>query len=356
MKNKIIDLFCGAGGLSLGFEKAGFESILAIDFWDPAIETYNNNRVKKVGKVKDITQMDIDSFKPYDINNIIGIVGGPPCQGFSMAGKRIIDDERNRLYRDYFRMLEMLNPTFFLMENVVGLTNLNGGAIKKDIISRANKLGYKVFFEILCASDYGVPQNRRRVFFVGIKQEICNKIGDFSFPKPEGNIITCLEALSDLPNLDNGDDNTKYICKPQNEYQELMRINSTKVYNHQQSNHSKKTIEAISYVPEGGGMRDLPDNIKMNRTYSSLLRRMDSSRPSNTIDTGHRTYFHYKENRVLSVREAARLQSFSDDYIFYGGKQSQYKQVGNAVPPILANKLALAIKEYLQKYQESKSE
>lgn len=345
--NKVIDLFCGAGGLSLGFENAGFESILAIDFWAPSIETYNKNRSNKVGQVQDITKLDKKYFSTIDLVNLCGVIGGPPCQGFSIAGRRIIDDDRNKLYRDYFRVLSILKPKFFLMENVVGLTNLKGGAIKEDIFKRANNIGYKVFFKILCASDYGVPQNRKRAIFIGIRNDVYQSKGEFHFPTPSDKKISCYEALSDLPNLDKGDDNTKYISKPKNEYQRLMRKKSSKVYNHQQSRHTKETIEAISYVPEGGGMKDIPENVKKGRKYSSLLRRMDRSKPSQTIDTGHRTYFHYKENRVISVREAARCQSFPDDYVFYGGKQDQYKQVGNAVPPIMSYKIAKQIKKYL---------
>lgn len=347
-KNNVIDLFCGAGGLSLGFENAGFKSILAIDFWAPAIETYNNNRSNKVGQVQDITKLDKEFFEQFDIKNLSGVIGGPPCQGFSLAGKRVIDDDRNKLYRDYFRVLEILKPDFFLMENVVGLTNLNGGAIKEDIIRRADLIGYHVSYKILCASDYGVPQNRRRVIFIGIKKEIYDKKGEFVFPEQKNYQVTCLEALSDLPNLDEGQDKTQYVCEPQSDYQRLMRKNSVEVHNHEQSKHSEETIKAISYVPQGGGMRDIPIEIRGDRKYSSLLRRMDSSKPSQTVDTGHRTYFHYKENRVISVREAARLQSFPDDYIFYTGKQNQYKQVGNAVPPILAYELAKSIIKYFE--------
>lgn len=347
MKNKVIDLFSGAGGLSLGFEYAGFESVLAIDFWEPAIITYNNNRKNKVGQVKDITKLDEGFFKQFHLSQLSGVIGGPPCQGFSMAGKRIIDDDRNKLYRDYFRVLNILKPDFFLMENVVGLTNLNGGAIKDDIYKRASEIGYQIFFKVCCASDYGVPQNRRRAIFIGIKNQIVKEKGDFIFPEEDDRKITCLEAISDLPNLDEGEDNTKYRTKPTSDYQRLMRQNSTRVFNHQQSRHTKETIEAISYVPQGGGMKDIPERIRKDRVYSSLLRRMDSTKPAQTIDTGHRTYFHYKENRVISVREAARLQSFPDDYIFYGGKQAQYKQVGNAVPPIMASRIAESIKKYL---------
>lgn len=348
-KNKIVDLFSGAGGLSLGFENAGFDPILAIDFWEPAIETYNKNRKKKVGQVQDITKLDDDFFGNYDIENLVGVIGGPPCQGFSMAGKRIIDDERNKLYRDYFRVLKILQPDFFLMENVVGLINLNGGAIKDDIIRRANEIGYHVHYQILMASDFGVPQNRRRVFFIGIKKEIVDKKGEFEFPKPQKEKISCLEALSDLPNLDEGQDSSKYITDPISNYQKYIRGKCNVVYNHEQSKHTEETKLAISFVPQGGGMKDVPDEIKKGRKYSSLLRRMDSTKPSQTIDTGHRTYFHYKENRVISVRESARLQSFPDNYIFYRGKQSQYKQVGNAVPPLLAYELAKKIMEYLSR-------
>ena len=346
-ENTIVDLFCGAGGLSLGFEKAGFEPILAVDFWGPAIDAFNLNRTNKVGIVKDITTIDEKFMMNYNAKNLSGLVGGPPCQGFSMAGRRILDDDRNKLYRDYFRILKMLNPKFFVMENVVGMLNIANGAIKDDIFERADCLGYKVFLQIMCASDYGVPQNRNRAIFVGIKKSIVGE-RTFEFPKPVDYTVNCFEALSDLPNLDKGEDNTCYTSKPQTKYQEEMRINSKIVQNHQQTRHDAKTVFAISHVPEGGGMKDLPEEIKGNRKYSSLLRRMDRSKASQTIDTGHRTYFHYKENRIISVREAARLQSFPDDFVFCGSKQNQYKQVGNAVPPKMAYALAKAILKFIK--------
>jgi DNA (cytosine-5-)-methyltransferase len=232
------------------------------------------------------------------------------------------------------------------MENVTGILNLNGGAVKDDIFKRANEAGYKVFIKTLCAAEHGVPQNRRRVFFVGIRKDKVK--GDFNFPVDLNYRVNCEEAISDLPRLDLHEDNTKYRCKPISDYQRKMRKNSLKVYNHEQSKHTKETILAISYVPEGGGIKDIPESIRGDRNYSSLLRRMDRSKPSQTIDTGHRTYFHYEENRIISVREAARLQSFPDDYIFLGSKQHQYKQVGNAVPPILAFEVASSIKKYFE--------
>lgn len=348
MKNRInvIDMFCGAGGLSLGFENEKFNTLLAIDLWDTAIKTFNHNRKNKVGFVEDINNIDEKYIKDKIGNTKVnGIIGGPPCQGFSLAGKRSVDDIRNQLYKQYFRVLSIINPDFFVIENVTGILNLDNGNFKNDIIKKAKDIGYNIHYKTLIASDYGVPQNRQRVFFIGIKSNLDK--GNYEFPKPEDNKITCREALSDLPLLGNKLKEESYICDPQNDYQKLMRKDCEFVMNHENSKHTEETKKLISMIPEGGSIKDLPDKYKGSRVYSSLLRRMDSSKPSNTIDTGHRTYFHFKENRVISVREAARLQSFPDSYEFLGGKQSQYKQVGNAVPPILAKKVAKSIYNYL---------
>lgn len=344
-KRNIIDLFCGAGGLSLGFEKTGFESVLAIDMWEDAINTFNLNRNKKIGVVEDISKLDTNYIKKNINGCIHGIVGGPPCQGFSLAGKRSIEDERNKLYKDYFTFLEEINPDFFVIENVIGILNFDNGRVKQDIIKRASSAGYNVYNQVLIASDYGVPQNRKRVFFVGIKKTKDN--GTFLFPKILNSKISCEEAISDLPSLDKEVNSKKYRVEPLTNYQKSMRGNCNIVYNHEQTKHSEETKKLIAMVPEGGGLKDLPKEYAGDRKYSSLLRRMNSKKPSNTIDTGHRTYFHYKENRIPSVREAARIQSFPDDYIFSGSKVNQYKQVGNAVPPLLAAKIAQSIKNYL---------
>ena len=212
---------------------------------------------------------------------------------------------------------------------------------------QADEIGFNVYYKTLTASDYGVPQNRVRVFFVGIKKELCNN--EFNFPEKKDYKVTSYDALSDIPLLNDDKTNTSYASEPKNEYQRLMRTNSSSVHNHENSAHTEQTKFLISQVPEGGSLKNLPENLRGDRKYMSLLRRMDRNQPSNTIDTGHRTYFHYCENRVISVREAARLQSFPDDYIFLGGKQDQYKQVGNAVPPLLAECIARSIKNYVYK-------
>lgn len=342
-KYKLLDLFCGAGGLSCGFERNKFEVVKAIDFAPHAINTYNFNREEKVAEVKDVKEIDKEYISK--LGKIDGIIGGPPCQGFSTAGDRIIDDDRNVLYREYFKILEMVNPKFFLIENVVGILTFAKGAIIADIHKRAGDLGYKVFMQVLNTQEYGIPQIRKRVIIIGIRNDLVN--GEFEFPKPNNVTVTIEEAIGDLPSLDKCEDNTKYNKEPQTEYQKYIRNGCVELNNHMQSAHTESTKEAIALVPEGGDMRDIPEEKRGGRNYHALLRKMDRKKPSLCIDTGHRTYFHYEELRVPSVRESARLQSFKDDYIFMGPKQEQYKQVGNAVPPMLAELLAKQIQEYL---------
>lgn len=344
-KPKIVDLFCGVGGLSYGFEQAGFETVLAIDNWEDAILTYNNNLGNKVAICEDIHNIDENFIKQNLLNKqIVGIIGGPPCQGFSTVGTRDVNDPRNHLYLEYYRLVKEIKPKFFLIENVKGLLTLNKGMFKKDIINRFSKLGYNVNFELLNAKEYGVPQHRERVFFIGIKNEV------FSFPEKQEGFISAFDAISDLPKLDNREcyeDFYPYDIKPQNKYQEEMRKGSNGVYNHDYTFHTNKTIQVISKVKDGGNIFDLPKEYWNIRKYNKAFQRMNSKLPSNTIDTGHRNYFHYEENRVPTVRESARIQSFPDTFIFEGSKTSQYRQVGNAVPPILARIIAKEILKYI---------
>lgn len=338
----IIDLFCGAGGISKGFEMSGFKTKLAIDMWEDAVKTFNYNHSNEIAIMKDIHDFnDKDVVNIAKEHEIIGIVGGPPCQGFSMVGTRDHEDDRNSLYLEYARFVNLVKPHFFVLENVKGLLNLKNGFFKKDIVDRFTNLGYNVNYKVLKASDYGVPQSRERVFFVGLKKSVFN---DEFFQFPIGNkntIVSNYEALSDMPNLDFGEDKNKYKTPPQNDYQEYLRSNELKkIYNNDVTNHTQRTKEIISLVPDGGGAKDLPEELYKVRNYNAAFKRMDSQKPSTTIDCGHRNYFHFKENRVPTVRESARIQSFPDDYVFLGSKTSQYKQVGNAVPPLLAKVLA----------------
>lgn len=345
MTYKIIDLFCGCGGLSLGFEQAGFEVALAVDMWKDAIETFNHNHRKPVGKCLDVHSLSNDYLKTFaKAENIIGIVGGPPCQGYSTVGTRDVNDPRNHLYLEYCRIVEQVNPEFFLLENVKGLTTLSGGAFKYDIIRRFGQLGYTVTFKIINAADYGVPQNRQRVFFIGVKN------GEFQFPEKFKYQLTAQDAISDILQAGPSDDLKScipYSCQPQNEYQRAMRQGSNGLYNHQITNHTEQTVSIIDMIPDGGKIKDLPPEYWNVRKYNKAFERMSSKRPSNTVDTGHRNYFHYALPRIPTARENARLQSFSDTFEFLGGKISQYKQIGNAVPPLLAFAIATRIMEHL---------
>ncbi len=341
-RNKIIDLFSGVGGLSLGFEMAGFETSLAIDSWKDAISTFNHNRINKVGLVKDVHDFSDNNLLSLG-KNVVGIVGGPPCQGFSMVGTRDHKDKRNSLYLEFFRFVKLIKPKFFLIENVKGLLTLKGGYFKKDIVNRFSEIDYNVFFKVLKASDYGIPQRRERVFFVGLNR---NDFGDvsFDFPRTLNKIITTKDALSDLPSLDNGEPNHIYKSPPQNNYQKLMRKGSSIIYNNDITNHTSKTINIINKIPDGGNIKSINSSFYKIRNYNTAFKRMNSCEPSITIDTGHRNYFHYSENRVPTVRESARLQSFPDTFEFIGSKTSQYIQVGNAVPPLLSYSIARKIK------------
>lgn len=343
--NNIIDLFCGCGGLSKGFEMAGFNTVLAIDFWKDAVETFNNNHKNKVAICDDVSKISNDFLDDFTKKNkITGIVGGPPCQGYSTVGKRDINDDRNYLYLQYCRIVEKVKPEFFVLENVKGLLTLNNGKFKEDIVERFTKLGYIVDYKILNSADYGVPQNRNRVFFVGIKNK------KFKFPKEKLKKVTTYEAISDLTNYED-----KYTTSAQTSYQKNMRGNNKQLKNNEFTVHTEKTIDVISKIPDGGKITDLPKEFWEIRKYNKAFQRMNSKLQSNTIDTGHRNYFHYSENRIPTVRESARIQSFPDNFIFYGSRTSQYKQVGNAVPPLLANAIAIEIMKQIGGDEDGKN-
>lgn len=337
---KIIDLFCGIGGLSLGFEQVGFEVIAAIDMWKDAVVTYNHNRKDKVAKVE--TVEDFNENELLEIiasQKITGIIGGPPCQGFSTVGRREVDDPRNKMYLEFYKAVKIANPNFFVIENVKGMLTLNKGAFVKDLIERfgPNGLGYNISYQLLNAADYGIPQNRYRVFYVGIKGK------EFKFPEPYNFQLTAKDGISDLE----GSDNEHYGSEPQNAFQKEMRGKCKHPINQDYTDHTQQTIDIISQVPDGGNIRDLPREVWQVRKYNKAFERMGTFKPCNTIDTGHRNYFHYAEPRIPTVRESARIQSFPDDFEIVGTRGSQYKQVGNAVPPMLAKIIAEEIRKNL---------
>lgn len=345
-----IDLFAGCGGLSKGLMDVGFNVILGVDNDPIALKTFKYNHGNAIGLSEDLSDKNtlIKIKGIIDINDVEVIVAGPPCQGFSLTGPRNFDDERNKLYLAVFEAVRIFNPKSFVIENVVGMATLYDGQIKDEIINRFSNFGYNVSCEILCAADYGVPQIRKRLIFVGLRKEF----GVFKFPPPiigRSNYVTCREAIDDLPPLENGGGKEKdlYISAPRSDYQRKMRGNCNVLYNHVATFHSPHVKSVIDLVPEGGNYKNLPVGVGESRKFNEAWTRYHGDRPSRTIDTGHRNHFHYKYNRVPTVRENARLQSFPDNFVFLGTKTQQNRQVGNAVPPLLAYHLGLQIKKYI---------
>ena len=339
----VLDLFCGCGGLSLGFEMAGFDVELAIDNWEDALVTYRRNHQGAKTINGDLLTLQPEEVgREYDINNIDVIIGGPPCQGFSVAGKRIVDDDRNKLYKSFVQFVEYFQPKAFVMENVPNILSIGNGAVKEAILKDFSSLGYTVSYKVLTASDYGTPQNRRRAIFVGLRNG-----GSFEFPERSvKEFVTTKQALSDLPE-DSITDGDAYPSAPATQYQKWARKGTTKLYNHQATTHTAETQRIIAMVPDGGNYKNLPEEMWSLRKVHIAWTRMNSQRPCFTIDTGHRHHFHYIYNRIPTVRESARIQSFPDDFVFMGSRTSQNKQVGNAVPPLMAKAIAEQIMKQL---------
>jgi len=340
-KLTVIDLFCGAGGLSYGFKLAGFDIIGGVEWNKAAMETHKQNfntKFEFCGDIKEISDDTIlKNFKGVDV-----IIGGPPCQGFSSANRheKEGEDPRNKLFFEYLRFVKLLKPKVFVIENVKEILTKDNGYAKEHIIEITEKLGYSVNVEILNASEYGVPQVRRRAVFVGFRKEY-NTLFDFTKIKKVNHKVTVFDAIGD-------------ICYPEQHISNAFldyAHDSEILYNHNPKLPNAKVVERISYVPQGGNWKDVPANLwdtQRSNRHSSAYKRLSFEEPSITIDTGHMNYFHPVLNRIPTVRESARLQSFPDSFIFAGNQGEQYKQVGNAVPPLMAKAIAVEILKNLK--------
>jgi DNA (cytosine-5)-methyltransferase 1 len=349
-KYNVVDLFCGCGGLSKGFEEAGYHILVGVDSEQSALNTFERNHDNSKGLKLDLYKKEsFDKIKEaVGDNDVDLVIGGPPCQGFSLTGQRQFDDPRNQLYLAMIEVVHRFNPKAFLVENVPGMANLYKGTVRDEVIKRFTDMGYKVSYKIVCAADYGVPQIRKRLVFVGLRDSDTA----FEFPKPyliPENYITCEQAISDLPSLENdlGTEISEYCGSPSTDFQKLMRGDNSVLHNHVAVAHKDFVKETIAQVPDGGNYKDLPKGVGESRNFHMAWTRYASNKPSRTIDTGHRNNFHYKWNRCPTVRESARLQSFPDDFVFLGTKTQQNRQVGNAVPVLLGKAIAEQIKKYL---------
>ena len=348
-KPKVIDLFSGVGGLSLGFEMAGFEIVIANEYDKSIASSYQYNHRKTKMIAEDITTLPIvETFKEYR-GKIDVVIGGPPCQGFSQKGQRkTINDERNFLFKYYVKVVELVQPKYFVMENVPNLLTAEKGFFKKEIEEMFGKIGYLLNAEILDASDYGVPQSRRRAVIIGKKTN--SDKDKVKIPRKNSKRVTIWEAISDLAYLNSGEGQAvqEYKYEPQSDYQILMRKNSNVLKNHVATKHSKLALERLSLIPPETGKEVLPKEHLTKSIYSGTWSRMVKSEVSVTITTRFDTpssgkFTHPYLDRAITVREAARIQSFPDDFEFIGTKGSQMKQVGNAVPPLLAKAIATEI-------------
>ncbi len=345
-KPRVIDLFAGVGGLSYGFMEAGFDVVLANEIDTAIAMSYSKNHPRTKMINEDITKLNIEEvFKPYQ-NNVEVIVGGPPCQGFSQKGKRkTIHDKRNFLFRNYFKVVEYVRPKYFVIENVPNILTAENGLFKKEIISLFESIGYSINCDVLKASDYGVPQDRRRAIILG-------RLGNVKplLPKAENKIVTVYDAISDLAFLASGEgeEEQTYPAEPLTYFQRIMRKGAKILYNHVATKHSKAAIKKLEMIPPGKGKEVLPESMLTKSIYSGTWSRMLYDGQSVTITTRFDTpssgrFTHPILNRCITVREAARIQTFPDNFIFYGSKGSQMKQVGNAVPPLLGKAIAEAI-------------
>ena len=320
-----IDLFSGCGGLSYGLEmNKDFTCQLGLDIDKNAIDTFNLNHKHSVGFLGNIQEVSPRELAKKLNGEIDLIVGGPPCQGFSLTGPRNFEDSRNSLYKYFMDTVKYFKPKAFLIENVPGLAHMWKGVIREDIEKQFTKLGYNVVSKIVTAADYGVPQLRNRLVFIGLQKNVQSF---YEFPQPlfaEDKFVTCEMAISDLPSLDGdylGEEIMKYERLPISDYQKIMRKGSSSLFNHVAAKHTADVKNVIALVPEGGNHKDLPKGIGESRRFNEAWTRYHSQKPSKTIDTGHRNHFHYLYNRVPTVRENARLQSFPDRFKFLGNKK-----------------------------------
>lgn len=343
MSPTIIDLFAGVGGLSLGFEMAGFDIALANEFDESIARAYVRNKPQVNMIVEDITKLPIaETFERFR-GNVTAIVGGPPCQGFSQKGQRkSINDPRNFLFRHYYEVVKHVRPQYFVIENVPNLLTTENGFFKQEIVEMFSNLGYAVNCGVLCAADYGVPQERRRTCIIG-------RLGErvVELPKPNGLHTTIWDAISDLSYLKSGEGEEVqgYRYDAQSDYQRALRTGSTLLFNHIATHHSKTTLERLHMIAPGHGKDMLPTEHLTKSIYSGTWCRMPKDGVSRTITTRYDTpssgmFTHPYLDRAITTREAARIQSFLDSFRFYGPKSSQMKQVGNAVPPLMAKAIA----------------
>ncbi len=370
MEYTIIDLFAGAGGLSTGFHLAGFKSLCAIDMNSKALATYQHNYPEAR-----IIHQDIQEINPLELRLSLGLqreeltalIGGPPCQGFSRnvtAAYRYLNDPRNLLYKTFLEYVKEFKPLYVVMENVPEILKAYDGAVKNDIYIELESIGYKVTSTSLNAADYGVPQTRSRAFFLASLDSQTPSIPqpthknfkvDFQlqlsiFESSLNPITTVRDAIGDLPSLEAGEEyiDEYYPYPAQSDYQVLMRKISKKLTNHVARALSPVQMARAKILKEGEDARNLPSKLAPKKHYSGAYGRLFWDKPAKTITKwvfhpGSGRFFHPTQNRTITIREAARLHSYPDNFHFLGSYTNMAAQIGESVPPILAKAIALSL-------------
>jgi len=354
-----IELFSGAGGLSIGLEKAGFDIVLANEIEKDFATSFQFNHPKTKMLCKDIHQIDFDAeLKKLGSPKIALVSGGPPCQGFSTVGSKKHQDPRNSLFYEYLRAVKEIQPNYVMFENVSGFKTMYHGAAYNTLIRELDDLGYDTVSSVLEASNYGLPQRRKRTIVVGWEKGKENVQLPLPTHDDGGTIFQCLkkitlmDAISDLPELKANDEKCIYGSEPHNAYQRQLRDGVQKLTEHHSSNYGEKMLEILSLIPAGGTVDDLPLRLRPKKYFSNTYSRLFPDVPAPTITRNFGTpsssrCVHPFQNRALSTREGARLQGFPDSYVFYGSKTSKNLQIGNAVPPIFGEVIAKAISQSL---------
>ena len=366
----VIDLFCGCGGLSWGLAKQGYRVVAGVDNWPIALETFKRNHRRARAIEADLATLDPSALaqslklKPGELDVL---VGGPPCQGFSKnvpASRRFLEDDKNVLIRSFLRFIEHLRPKVVLMENVAEIVNAFDGAFTEEIHRMLMKWGYEVSVRVLDGNKYGVPQRRRRAFFFA---NIAGRSAEFPpetqeahtvdgtqslFPLPP--FVTVWDAISDLPTLNAGEGNSpsEYLRPVNGDYQRSMRADSAALYDHVARPLRPTQLARLRAIKAGEGAKDLPLDLRPKSYYSGAYGRLEKRKIAPTITRwvfhlGSGRFGHPVDDRVITIREAARLQSLSDDFVFEGTYIEKSHQVGNAVPPLLASAFAPLIRRVL---------
>lgn len=380
----VIDLFSGAGGLALGFQAAGFDVVLASDISEPCARTHTRNIPEvpfMLADIGEISGREVLRRCGLRRGELDVLIGGPPCQGFSILGRRVLHDPRNRLFGDFIRLAGELRPRVAVIENVPGLATMHNGVLLREIGEAFRELGYRVDCAELLAAQYGVPQMRWRMFFVAWRDPSTRSA---HFPTPThgsagigdlvpnrtvrkdqtAGFVTIADAISDLPNVGSGEVVHHYAGPPHSAYQIAMREGATSLHNHYAPRLSALNLERIRHLKPGQDWRDLPHELlpagmqrALRKDHTRRYRRMTWDGVARSVITRFRDpksgeYIHPEQTRTISIREAARIQSFPDWFVFEGGYSDQYDQVGNAVPPLLARAVGHSIKALLDERSE----